>query len=234
MVPFRVILVLFFALPAPALAQCQCIDVGDIKARMKEATTAIEAFHKEIVKMAEQMQRTQDPLLYTEARRIKLRDNVQAALNTSTGNRISATPTIEEGGPAGTGNLCVITFNLHPSTTACMRESIKRHEEHHQRECVKMLDGAKIAKAVVTGKGTDRFERSGASLIQYASEEITGYQAELTFLAGEQRRLEQACKPPKPQVRDYTAEQRNRSPKGQQPADPVKSGLDEARRRLGF
>ena len=235
MIPFRVILVLVFALPAHALAQCQCIDVGDMKARMKEATTAIEAFHKEIVKMMEQIQRTQDPLLYTEARRIMLRDNVQKALNTaSTGKRISATPTIDEGGPAGTGNLCVISWNLHPSTTACLRESIKRHEEHHQRECVKMLDGGKIAKAAVTGKGTDRFERSGSSLIQYASEEISGYQAELIFLAGELQRLAQACKPPKPVVRDYTAEQRNRTPRNQKPADPVKSGVDEVRKRFGF
>ena len=43
MIPFRMILVLFFALPAPALAQCQCIDVGDIKARMKEAEAAMKA-----------------------------------------------------------------------------------------------------------------------------------------------------------------------------------------------
>jgi hypothetical protein len=231
MAPFRVILVLFLALPVPALAQCQCIDVGDIKARMKEAEAAMNAYGTEIQKMGEQMQRTQAPIPYTKERRVKLQERVQEALNKVAAGRISTAPTMGDN-PGGTDNLCNVTISLSPSATACMRESVKRHEQFHRQECLKTRTAGKIGTSIATGQ--DRFERDGMQLMQYASEEIGGYLAELTFLNGEQTRLAQACKPPKPEVRDYTAEQRNRSPQGQKPADPVKSGVDEARRRLGF
>ena len=234
MSPAPLILIVLLAFSGSAYAQCQCIDVGDIKARSKEAKAAIEAYGQEMGKMAEQTQRTHDPLLYTDARRAKLQGNIQKALNGVNAGRISPTPTIEGGAVASAGNLCNIVYKLHPSATACMRESIKRHEEYHQKQCQGMLSASGIAVAAATGKGTDRFERTGATLIQYASEEIGGYLEEVKFLNSEEARLAQACKPKAPVVRDYTSEQRNRSPAGQKPADPVRSGVDEVRRRLGF
>lgn len=222
------------ALAAPALAHaqaCQCIDVGDIKARMLEAQTAINAYGQEMQKMAEQMQRTQQPIPYTKERREKLQGRVQVALNGVAKGRISTTPTMGDN-PGGTDNLCNVTIGLHPSATACMRESVRRHEEYHRQECLKTRTAGKIGTSVRTGQ--DRFERDGIQLTQYASEEIGGYQAELAFLSAEQARLAKACQPPKREVRDYTAERRNRNPVEQATKDPVQEGVSQARRLLGF
>ena len=193
----------------------------------------MNAYGAEVQKMGEQMQRTQAGIPYTKERREKLQGRVQEALDKAAKGRIATAPTMGDN-PGGTDNLCNVTINLHPSATACMRESVKRHEQFHRQECLKTRTAGKIATSINTGQ--DRFERDGFQLMQYASEEIGGYQAEVAFLASEQARLAQACKPPKPktEVRDYTAEQRNRSPKGQKPADPVKSGVDDLRKRLGF
>ena len=225
--------------------QCQCIDIGDIKARKKEASTAIEAYGAEMNKIAEQMQRTQDPVSYSSARREKLQKNIQAALDAKAqgGNRISATPVLihtdDKGktkGVAGTSNMCQIEDNFHPSMTACMRESIMRHEGYHQAECNRMFDAGKMLEAARTGKGTDRFERANYTLLQYGMEEVAAYTEEIKFLNAEEVRLARspACKPKEPPKRDYTAEQRNRNPANQKPADPVQSGIDEVRKRLGF
>lgn len=231
MSPAKLLLVVLLAFSGSAFAQCQCIDVGDIKARSKEAKAAIEAYGAQIQKMMEQMQRTQSPIAYTPDRRKKLQGHVQDALNKVAAGRIQTVPTMGDN-PGGTDNLCNVTIGLHPSATACMRESVKRHEEYHRAECLKTRSAAKVMTSIKTGQ--DRFERDGIQLAQYASEEIGGYTEELKFLASEEARLAQACKPKPAPVRDYTAEQRNRSPAGQKPADPVRSGVDEVRRRLGF
>jgi TolA-binding protein len=237
MATFRTVLRVLLALasvasPIAALAQpCQCIDIGDIKARSAEAQTAMKAYGDEITKMTEQIQRMQTPIAYTPDRRAKLQGRVQEALNKNASGRISTAPTMGDN-PGGTDNLCNTTINIHPAATACMRESVRRHEELHRQECLKTRTAGKIATTVQTGQ--DRFERDGVQLMTYAYEEIQGYQTEVMFLSQEQARLEQACKPKPPPVRDYTAEQRNRSPAGQQPDDPAKSGLDAVRKRLGF
>jgi hypothetical protein len=227
------ILALLVAFSGSAFAQCQCIDVGDIKARTKEAKAAIEAYGAEMSKMMEQMQRTQAPLPYTPERRQKLQGRVQEALNKVSAGRISTTPTMGDN-PGGTDNLCNVTIGMHPSATACMRESVKRHEEFHRAECLKTRTAGKIGTTIKTGQ--DRFERDGIQLFQYAQEEVGGYMEEIKFLGAEEARLARApeCKPKPPPVRDYTAEQRNRSPANQKPADPVQSGVDEIRRKLGF
>ncbi len=195
----------------PAQAQaCQCIDIGDIKARINEAQTAVSAYSTEVRKMAEQMQRTQEPILYSPARRAKLQGHVQDALNQVAGGRISPTPHMGHG-PGHTSNLCQIVIDLHPSATACMRESVKRHEEHHSTECRKTLTAGRVADSVTSGK--DRFERNNAQLMAYAMEEIAGYTTEIMFLQSELARLESAeeCRPkPKPEVRDFTAQPRER------------------------
>jgi hypothetical protein len=231
--PARLIAALLLVLPGFAFAQvCQCIDIGDIKARQKEATTAIETYGAEMNKMMEQMQRTQQPLPYTPERRQKLQGRVQDALNKVSAGRIPTLPTMGDN-PGGTDNLCNIVSGAHPSATACMKESVRVHEEYHRAECKKTLTAGKVGTSIATGK--DRFERDGIQLHQYAMEEVAAYTEEVKFLSAEAARLAQACKPKAPPPeRDYTAEQRNRAPKNQKPADPVKSGIDEVRKRLGF
>ena len=94
-----------------------------------------------------------------------------------------------------------------------MRESVKRHEDHHASECRKTLTAGRVLDSVATGK--DRFERNNAQLMDYAAEEIGGYTTELAFLQGELARLasSEECNPkpkpePKPERRDFTAQPR--------------------------
>jgi hypothetical protein len=230
----RLLLASIVTVSGPAFAQpCQCIDVGDMKQRIKEAQAAINTYSTEMQKMMEQMQRTQTPLAYTKERRIKLQGHVQDALNQVAAGRIATVPTAGDN-PGGTSNVCTITIGTHPSATACMRESVKRHEQHHQNECLKTASAGKFAGSLVSKQ--DRFERDGFLLPMYATEEIGGYSAEITFLTGELARLAKPCepKPKAPEVRDYTSQRRDRTPQGQKPADPVKDSVDSVRKRLGF
>lgn len=186
---------------------CQCADMGDIRNRITEATAAISAYSTEMQKMVEQIMRTQEPLPYTPERRAKLQGRVQTALNAAMAGRLGTNPTIAGENPGGTSNVCSVTINLHPSATACMRESVSRHEAYHRDQCLKTRSAGAVLGSVVSGK--DRFERDGAALTDYAQEEIGGYTTELQFLQGELARLSQsdACKPkPKPvELRSYTA-----------------------------
>jgi chromosome segregation ATPase len=205
------LILLVLSAVAPVQAQpCQCIDIGDIKARMAEANAAIAAYSAEIQKMAEQIQRTRELIPYTQARRKKLQENIQPTLDRVAAGRISPTPS---GGhpPGGTSNLCQIEIFLHPSATACMRESIKRHEQHHSSECRKTLSAGRVLDSAATGK--DRFERTNTQLMEYAMEEIGGYTTEIAFLQSELTRLAQSeeCNPkPKPrlELREYSAQPR--------------------------
>jgi hypothetical protein len=202
-----------FLFSAAVQAQvCTCTDIADIKRRSKEAETAIGAYSTEMQKITEQMMRTQDPVAYTAERRQKLQGRVQAALSQASDGGIPTMPTVAGENPGGTNNLCQVTINLHPSATACMRESVKRHEELHASECKKTFGAGAVLDSVRTGK--DRFERSGATLVQYAMEEISGYTTELQFLQSELARLETACKPKPPPVeqRAYTSQPRQRQP----------------------
>lgn len=224
-----------FVLSAPALAQtCGCLDIADIKHRLQEADVAIETYNTEIGKITEQMQRTQSPLLYTAERRVKLQSRVQEALNENASGKLATAPTMGDN-PGGTDNLCNTTINLHPSATACMRESVKRHEAFHRQECLKTRTAGKVWVSLTEGK--DRFERDSVILVQYAIEEIGGYSAEKAFLQPELARLQDECKPKEPERRDFTAERRNRDPqppKEQSPVDQIKDGVDSLRRRFGF
>jgi hypothetical protein len=206
----RLLLPLQLFIGTAAHAACQCTDIADIKNRILEANTAIEAYSKEMQKMMEQIMRTQDPLPYTPERRAKLQGRVQDALNTAMAGKLATAPAPAGETPGGTSNLCGITINVHPSISACIRESVTRHEQYHQAQCQKTRSAGKVLDSVLTGK--DRFERDGASLPAYAQEEIGGYSTEIQFLQAELARLTQSeeCKPkrPKPELRDYTAQPR--------------------------
>jgi hypothetical protein len=223
------------AFAAPAYAQtCQCIDVGDIKRRITEAQTAVQTYSAEMQKMMEQTQRTGDPLLYNAERRQKLQGKVQDALNKVAAGKISTTPTMGDN-PGGTNNLCETTIGLHPSATACMRESVTRHEEYHRQECLKTKSLGKSIGMFASKK--DRFEADNIPLMQYAMEEVGGYSAEIMFLQGELTRLSSApeCRPkPKPQVRDYTSQRRERNSPEDAKKDAVNQGVDSLRRKFGF
>jgi len=223
-----VVLLSFLALPASVQAQaCGCTDIADIKKRMKEADVAIKSYAEEMQKIAEQMQRQRTVLLADREKRAKMQSRIQHALDQTAGGLPTA-PTAGDN-PGGTDNLCNTTINLAPSATACMRESLSRHEAFHRQECLRTRSMAKIGESIATGK--DRFERDGTTLVAYATEEIGGYTAEKAFLQGELSRLQQApeCRPKPIETRDYTGQARDRAPSSNR-QNPV----DSLRRKFGF
>jgi hypothetical protein len=191
-------------------AACQCTDMADIKNRLLEANTAVAAYSREMQKMMEQIMRTKEPLAYTPERRAKLQGRVQEALNTAMAGKQPTAPSVAGETPGGTSNICTITINLQPSTSACIRESVTLHEQYHQAQCLKTLSAGTVVGSIASGK--DRFQRDDTPLPGYAQEEIGGYMTEIQFLQAELARLAQSdeCKPkrPKPELRDYTAQPR--------------------------
>ena len=191
--------------PAHSEATCKCVDMSDIKSRISESQAAIQTYRTEIKKMANQQKREGNILVYTAERREKLQGRVQLAMNAITLGSLGIDAWGKDGGPGGTNNLCQVTVN--PDMTACVQESIRRHEEIHRQACLKTESLSTVAASILKGK--DRFERDNSTLIAYAQEEIKGYEAELRFLNPEFTALKKRCKPETPPLPDYTAQRRN-------------------------
>lgn len=181
------------ALPLVAQAPCDCIDKGDIKVRITRITAAINAYGKEMA--------TIGMVPYTTPNRIALQKRVDAAMSASnTSGRIPLEAS------AATSNSCDIEVFGHP--TKCLEAALRAHEKIHQDACKATWDKH---HEVFRRKAMDRFEALGMTMSGYMMEEVQGYQAEIMFLAKEQARLEQACKPPPPPPgRDYSS--RDHSP----------------------
>lgn len=181
------VILLLSAIPLLAQAPCDCIDKGDIKERIKRDTAAIEAYGKEIVKMA------MTP--YTTPGRVALQGRVNTAMSaTNTPGRIP----LQASG--STDNSCNITVN---APTKCLEEAIRAHEKIHQDACRATYDQHHV---IFRRKAMDRFEALNMTMAGYIMEEVSGYQAELMFLHKELARLERDCQPPPPpHGRDYTS-----------------------------
>ena len=174
------------AAQAGASAPCDCIDKGDIKVRMKRATAAIDAYGKELPAMM--------MTLYSTAGRVALQKRVDAAMSaTNTPGRIP----LSAGGR--TSNSCDI--EVDPSTK-CLEAAIRAHEKVHQDACRATWDKHHV---IFRRKAMDRFEAMGMTMAGYMVEEVTGYQAELMFLANELNRLSRDCNTPPPPDRDYSS-----------------------------
>lgn len=185
----RQVFVTFFLAAIPLLAQapCDCIDKGDIKERIKRDTAAIEAYGKEVAKLA------MTP--YTTSGREALQARVNTAMSaTNTPGRI---PLRASG---STDNNCNITVN---APTKCLEEAIRAHEKVHQDACRATYDQHHV---IFRRKAMDRFEAMNMTMAGYIMEEVSGYQAEIMFLQKELARLERDCKPPPPPPgRDYSS-----------------------------
>ena len=195
---------LCLALATAASAQCTCIDKGDIKERMKMATAAINAYGKELPAMG--------LLPCTAANRATLQARVNSAIGAAqTPGRL---PPRASG---GTTNNCEIEVN---APNPCLEAAIRAHEKVHQDACRATWE--KHQAAILAGKGKERFEALGMNLASYMVEEITGYQAELAFLAKELARLNKDCDKPPPPHRHYT-------PGGGDDSSPPRPGLANPR-----
>ncbi|MBL0211360.1 MAG: hypothetical protein IPQ13_10695 [Holophagaceae bacterium] len=178
----------FSAIPLLAQAPCDCIDKADIKERIKRDSAAIEAYGKEIVKMA------MTP--YTTPGRVALQGRVNTAMSaTNTPGRIP----LQASG--STDNSCNITVN---APTKCLEAAIRAHEKVHQDACRATYDQHHV---IFRRKAMDRFEALNMTMAGYIMEEVSGYQAELLFLHKELARLEKDCQPPPPPPhgRDYSS-----------------------------
>lgn len=182
--------VILLAAPAQA-GSCECKDIPDIEEKIEEATTAILTYTLQTALVRE---------AYTSQGRAALQAVVQSALDAvaARGHSVPAT--------GGTGNLCFISID---AKTACMKESVQRHEEVHREACLKDLS---LSSAWTMFRDIkDRHEVAGRTMADYGREEIEAYQAELAFLMAELERLAKECKkpppPPAPQ-RDYTSQPR--------------------------
>lgn len=175
------------AIPLLAQAPCDCIDKADIKERIKRDTAAIEAYGKEITKLM------MTP--YTTPGRVALQAKVNAAMSaTNTPGRIP----LQASG--ATTNNCDIEVN---APTKCLEAAIRAHEKIHQDACRATYDQHHV---IFRRKAMDRFEAMGMTMSGYIMEEVSGYQAELMFLAKELARLERECQPPPPPPgRDYSS-----------------------------
>ena len=198
------------ALPLFAQGPCDCIDKGDIKVRIKRDTAAIEAYGKEISKLA------MTP--YTTPGRVALQARVDAAMSaTNTPGRIP----LQASG--GTDNNCNIVVK---APTKCLEEAIRAHEKVHQDACRATYDQHHV---IFRRKAMDRFEAMNMTMAGYIMEEVSGYQAEIMFLHKELARLERDCKPPPPPPgRDYSS--RSPSPSddgGSQPSPSPSRGTQD-------
>jgi hypothetical protein len=202
-------ILVFLAATTARAQECHCDDVHAMELRLKEVNAAIKGFTRELAAMNEQVLRTQQPIMYTEERQAKLRGKVLDVINGEMKGETAA-PRPSGTNPGETSNLCQVEINLNPSVSACIRESITRHEQYHREQCLKTRSAGAILKGVTEAGQANRFVRDHFSLQQYATEEIMGYTKEIEFLSPELARLRRDCHapPPPPQKRDYTGQPR--------------------------
>ena len=166
------------------LAQCDCIDKGDIKERLKRDQVAIQAYSSQLQKMG----------------RLPCTPENRAALQEIVGDAMFAAKTpgrIPLNASGNTTNNCDIEVT---APTKCLEAAIRIHEEVHQKAC--NATWAKHQALILAGQGKNRFEALGLPIASYIAEEIEGYTAEMRFLYDQLARLERDCKTP-PQ-RHYT------------------------------
>jgi hypothetical protein len=202
LVPF-----LLLSLSVGASAQCDCIDKGDIKERLKLASAAIKGYGQELMAIG--------TARYTP----KLRVEMQARVNRVMGaaRTPGRAPMRAEG---STTNNCDIEVR---APTRCLEAAIRAHEKVHQDACRATWE--KHQKAILLGKGSDRFEAQGLTMSAYIMEEVTGYQAEISFLNQELARLNRDCQQAPPQ-RHYTPG-RGLDLRGDEPPLPGAGGTEK-------
>ncbi len=202
---------LLSSIPLIAQTPCDCIDKGDIKERIKRDTAAIEAYGKEITKLA------MTP--YTTPGRVALQSRVNTAMSA-----INTPGRIPLQASGSTDNNCNIVVN---APTKCLEEAIRTHEKVHQDACRATYDQHHV---IFRRKAMDRFEAMNMTMAGYIMEEVSGYQAEIMFLQKELARLERDCQPPPPpHGRDYSSRSYSPSDDGGSQPPPARGAHDPSR-----
>lgn len=173
--------------PAAAAAQaCGCPDVADIRNRLCVARAAIAEYNRlsdRTRRVEEQMGRS---LPYSaEAKDTIVRPCVQEAINTA------HTPGSKGAVAETSDDTCEVAVTRADS--ACMRESILRHENRHAAIC--QWRHERREERGYFGELVARFgdPRAGQTLIGYMAEERSAYQSEINHLRSELLRLSAQC-----------------------------------------
>jgi hypothetical protein len=147
---------------------CACPDVFDLTIRHAEAEAAIAAFQGAINGWAA----NGGAPAASEAGRTALKNQVQGAINGVTDSRANH--------PTGVTDAACQVTNL--AATACMKEVVAQHEHMHAEACANFVSAHPLS--------IDRWP----TLEDYAREEISGYQSELSYINGSLSNLRRECR----------------------------------------
>lgn len=172
--------------PAHALA-CGCADVADIRNRLCVARMAISEYERLTTRTRRLEDQMDRQLPYSaEAKDSLVKPCVQEAVNTvhASGSKVAVAETSDE--------TCEVTVTRADS--ACMRESILRHENRHAAICMWRQERREERGmfAELIARVSDP-ARAGQTLTGYMAEERSAYQSEINHLRSELTRLSLQC-----------------------------------------
>ncbi len=157
---------------------CSCADKQDLLNRLNLIEAAILEYREQIVGMTNREKIDGKPLMVTpELYKEILQDRVNDALK-----RIKD-PKARTGTAQTNGGDCTLMHVTAP--TACLRETLTRHEAIHISSC-KAYEGA---------PGFHKTYQTRMRLIDFAREEITAYLEERAFILQQLKKLPTTCRP---------------------------------------
>ncbi len=164
-----------------AAGSCSCSDVKDLINRIAMAEAAIEKFRAEIPVM----QKQQVPPLYDRV----VPGTSQTNYDALRASVIAAQAAVQDpGAHGGTGSTNGISCETEvKAETACLTEVLQVHEDHHALRCTAERKDRRLVK------GEDRFRNK--LLVDYANEEISGYQQEIDEALRRLRAIDPSCRP---------------------------------------
>jgi len=166
---------------------CGCDDVRDLRNRICEARAAVAEYDRQIARIQKfEREQLKKPLLWTgPLYKQCMQPCIQEALDAIVDLKARTSA-------AETNDGCEIVFTTPPAT-ACVKESLLRHERVHQTQCVARRDAIKEGGffGPIVSMFTGNFD--GQSLVSVANEEKMGYRGEIEFALEQLRRLSAKC-----------------------------------------
>ncbi len=165
------------SLSAQAQSQpCGCADKKDLIDRLNRVEMAIQEYRAQIEKMKEQEKNEGKPLMWTKERYDKLEDTVNTAMKTVKNPSANSVSAKSNGGDCD--------FEEINAPTACLRESVTRHEKVHHRGCLAVKDSLSLNETY----------QMRMRLADFAQEEIFGYLEERKFILSQLQSLPTDCR----------------------------------------
>jgi hypothetical protein len=147
--------------------KCTCEDLPDLRNRLNEVNAAISEYQLAIGDVQSHDTEVGSPTMYNEGTFNDDQANVQIAIN---GAHTQGTRT----GSGDTGTDCGTKVD---APTACLKGSIRAHENVHATTCQQMKSRNKLS--------WNANYKDSMTMIEYWNDEIAGYQAEISYLNAE-------------------------------------------------